>query len=133
MSAHVGERGSVALTVLIGSVLFAFVAVATITAVVDVVVAHARAQAAADAAALAAAGTSPLAGGEGDPAPAAGAVAAAGGAELENIALDGWPLRVTVVASVATELPFVRAVVPRMSATAAAALVPHTQTVVGGT
>ena len=117
-------RGSAALVTVVGAVLLMGVAIAVIAVSTDVIEARGRAVTAADAAALAAASSSPLTGGDDEPQRLAEELAAAGGGDLVTLDVRGWPWRVGVVVDVAPNLAAVRAVVPTISAQAAAAVEP---------
>lgn len=117
MHAPAGERGSVALLGLLGGGLALLVALVPVVVAADLVVTRTRAQTAADAAALAA-----VVDQVGDGRATATRVARANGARLDACCgQDVWRREVTVAMAPASSL--LAAVVPRMQARAAAALV----------
>ncbi len=123
-AARQGDSGGVALLTVLGGMIVLVLALLMLSAALDLAHAHARASTAADAAALAAAGTSPLAGGSGNPGEAAAELAYRNDAQLEHLDVQRWPLRVTVRVSAATRMPLVAGLVPRVGTEAAAAVIP---------
>lgn len=118
-----GDAGSIGLLILF--MLFGLLALGLLllTVVVDLAVTSARARTAADAAALAAMAASPLAGGDARYEGAAAALASANGARLVECCGDEL-LDVAVQVSIAPASTPLRAVLPAVSARAAASLAP---------
>jgi murein DD-endopeptidase MepM/ murein hydrolase activator NlpD len=117
------ERGSAALMLLLAGLLASSTGLVMVTAATDVAASSARARTAAEAAALAAVGTSPLAGGSGDPLTEARRAADANGALLLDCC-GAVPLEAHAQAGVAPATRLVRAVLPQVRSHARAGLRP---------
>ncbi len=116
------EDGAAALTTLMASFIGVGLGLVLLLVAIDLGLAWSRARMAADSAALAAVGSSPLAAGNGQPRTAAQELARRNGAQLENLDLSGWPVRVKLAVAV-TPARVLNLALPEVSASAAAAVV----------